>query len=117
MRKDQHAVAGFERITLQEDRSVAFAALEPQQFARATWTYDIEPHQPRIVEREETREATIARKDIEHGNYRMPAAEQVTAPSRGDRGDHGLRRPLDALLLGHVNFPQNVCNLFVITFR
>src|SRR5947209_7748735 len=73
MREHQHAVAGFERIALQENFGVPLTAFQPQQLARAARTHHVEPHQPRIVEREETNEAPVSREDIQYRYHRVAA--------------------------------------------
>ena len=95
MREDQHHVPWAYRMILKEHASIALSSLEPEQAFRSAGAQHVEPHQSRVHERMKAGEATVARENVEHGQNRVAAPEEVYETTFLDGLSHGLCSPLD----------------------
>jgi hypothetical protein len=97
--EDEHHVAFLERVALKEDPGIAFLALEPEELPGPARPDDVRPHEARVVEREKSDVAPIAREDIQDGDDRVAAAEHIDAALLPYRGSHDLGRRPDVFRL------------------
>src|SRR5579863_6650297 len=107
MGEDQHDIAGADGLVFEQQRRIAFPALQPKQPLRAARAQHVGPHQARVHERTKSGKAAITGKDVEYGDHGVSAAEQVDQAAAGNRFRHGCSGTGDAFGLRVPDLVQN----------